>query len=123
MKETYDFCILDLKNNIVTLYDAEKSSTFSASSDEVLLSVKVSIDENNNLIIEGEPLIFNISFERTNINELEHKPCKRYIQKYEPSKFYRFLGAKPYEYVYGWWAYRSEEPRKYILNNYRIKLI
>lgn len=126
MKETYDCCILDLKNNVVTLYenyDVEKSSMFFASNCEVLLSVNISINEHNNLVIEGEPLIFDFALDPININELTCKPCKRYIEKYVPNKFYRFFGAKPYEYVYGWWAYRSEKRNKYILNNYKIKLI
>ena len=45
MKKTYDCCLLDLRHNIVTLYedyDPETSSMFFASADEVLLSVKVS---------------------------------------------------------------------------------
>lgn len=125
MKKTYDCCLLDLRHNIVTLYedyDPETSSMFFASADEVLLSVKVSINEHNNLVIEGEPLIFDFALDRTNINELTYKPCKRYIEKYVPNKFYRFFGAKPYEYVHGWWAYRSGESSKYILNNYKIRL-
>ena len=54
MKKTYDCCLLDLRHNIVTLYedyDPETSSMFFASTDEVLLSVKVSINEHNNLVI------------------------------------------------------------------------
>ena len=108
MKEHYDYCIINLRNNEVTLYDQDKSANVSPLSDEAILEVNVSFDEYNNLIIEGERLIYQCAIDRTNIEELSNKPCKKFIQKYEPTKFYRFFGAKPYEYVYGWWAYREK---------------
>lgn len=123
MKEHYDYCIINLRNNEVTLYDQDKSGNVSPLSDEAILQVNVSFDKHNNLVIEGERLVYEIATSRVDIKELSHTPCKRFIQKYEPSKFFRFFGAKPYEYVYGWWAYREETPIKYVLNNYRIKLL
>lgn len=123
MKEHYDYCIINLKNNEVTLHDQDKFSNISPLSDEVILQVNVSLDEHNNLIIEGRRLTYHCALDRINIEELSHKPCKKFIQKYEPSKFYRFFGAKSYEYVHGWWAYLEEIPIKYILSNYRIKLL
>ena len=123
LKEHYDYCIINLRNNEVILYDQDKSCNVSPLSDEAILQVNVSFDEHNNLVIEGERLVYELAMGRVNIDELSRAPCKKFIQKYELSKFFRFFGAKPYEYVHGWWAYRSETPTKYILNNYRIKII
>ena len=125
MKEHYDFCIIDLKTNEVVLYDSPKAHNFSAMNDEVVLDVKVSFDNNNNLVIEGDPLYFEVAMERLNIDDIseDKKPCKKYIKTYTPGKLARFFGTKPYDYVYGWWGYRGETPIKYVMNNYRIKLI
>jgi hypothetical protein len=123
MKEQYDYCIIDLKRSEVILYDQDKSHNVSPLDNEVLLTCKVSFDEHNNLVLEGEPLIYEISIERTKVDELVHKPCKRFVNHYEPGKIARFFGAKPFDYVHGWWAYYQKEKVKYVMNNYKIKLL
>ena len=123
MKEQYDYCIIDLKRGEVVLYDQDKSHNVSPLDNEVLLTCNVSFDEHNNLVLEGEPLIYELAMERTKVDELTHKPCKRFVNHYEPGKLARLFGAKPYDYVYGWWAYYQKEKMKYVMNNYKIKLL
>ena len=41
---------------------------------------------------------------KTPIEELEH-PSKKCIKHYNGIKW---LGIKPYDYVYGWWYYKSD---------------
>jgi hypothetical protein len=123
MKEKYDYCIINLKRGEVVLYDQDKYYNVSPLFDEAIITCNVSFDEHNNLVIEGEPLIYEISIERTKVDELEHKPCKRFVNHYEPGKIARLFGAKPYDYVKGWWAYVGKTPVKYILSKYIIKLL
>lgn len=123
MKNHYDYCVLDLKHNNVTLFDKTECINIYPLSDTVIVDANILIDEHNNLVIDGERLIYEIATTRTNIRDLDNRPLNRYIQAYEPNKFMKFFGRKPYEYVYGWWAYRAKTRTKYILSNYKIKIV
>lgn len=118
MDKKYNFCIIN-KNNI-TLYNTSYVNV--ALPDEALVDVKCELDEKNNLIIYGTPIVFEYAMDKININELEHSPCKKYIKHYEPNKFYKFFGAKPYDYVQYWWGYIGKDV-KYIFNNFKIKIL
>lgn len=123
MDTHYDYCVINKGDNTITLYNNDKYLDIRPLDVDILLDVNILFDERNNLVIEGNPLIFELSTRRTPVDELEHTPRKKYIKQYNPSKFYRFFGVKPYKYVYGWWAYLSETTVTYILNKYQIKLI
>ena len=119
MDKNYRFCVIT--DDMITLYN-DSYVDVRPVSDTALVEVTCEIDDNKNLIIIGDSLEFEWAQDRVNINELEHKPCSVYIKHYEPSKFYKLLGAKPYDYVQYWWVYRGEEV-KYVLSNYKIKIL
>ena len=73
----------------------------------------------NRLIESKNKIVSEISFEKTPVEELEHMPHESCIQHYNGIKW---LGIKPYDYVHGWWYYKSDEPANYILRNYTIKI-
>lgn len=123
MDTHYDYCVINKRDNTITLYNKDKSLDIRPLDVDILLDVNILFDERNNLVIEGNPLIFELSTCRTPVNELEHTPRKKYIKQYNPGWFAKLFGIKPYKYVYGWWAYLSETTVTYILNKYQIKLI
>ena len=59
MKENYSLCLIN--DNRVTLVNDDTSTSWSVINDKVLLDVKVLIDEHNNLVIEGEPLVYEFA--------------------------------------------------------------
>lgn len=61
----------------------------------------------------GKWIYFNIYVE----NPFEHVPLKNCIKHYDGIKW---LGIKPYDYVYGWWYYKSDDPDNYVMNNYTL---
>jgi hypothetical protein len=119
MNKNYNFCII--KNNEIILYN-DSYFNLDVVQDNALIDVTCEFNDKNNLIISGTPLIFEYAFEKTDISELEHSPCKKYIKHYEPTKFFKLWGCKPYDYVKGWWAYTGTEV-KYIFNQYKIKIM
>ena len=123
MKSHYDYCVLDLKYNNVMLFDKTEHINIYPLSNIAIVNANILIDEHNNLVIDGEQLIYEFTSTRTDIRDLDNRPLNRYIRAYEPNKFMKFFGCKPYEYVYGWWAYRAKTQSKYILSNYKIKIV
>lgn len=123
MDTHYDYCVINKGDNTITLYNNDKYLDIYVLDVNILLDVNISFDERNNLVIEGNPLIFELSTCRTPVDELEHTPRKKYIKQYNPGWFAKLFGIKPYTYVEGWWAYLSETTVTYILNKYQIKLI
>lgn len=123
MDTHYDYCVINKEDNTITLYNKDKYFDIHPLYVNILLDVNISFDERNNLVIEGNPLIFELVFHKTPVDELEHKPCNKYIKQYNPGWFARLFGIKPYKYVEGWWAYLSETTVTYIFNKYQIELI
>ena len=81
---------------------------------------KVAKQANGSCLVEIEDsIVSEISFEKTPVKELEHIPLESCIQHYNGIKW---LGIKPYDYVHGWWCYKSDEHANYILRNYTIKI-
>lgn len=123
MDTHYDYCVINRRDNTITLYNKDKFLDIYLLDSNVLLDVNISFNERNDLVIEGTPLIYELATCRTPVDELVHKPCKKYIKQYNPGWFARIFGVKPYTYVEGWWAYLCETTITYILNKYQIKLI
>ena len=116
----FDWCIIE-RNNTVVCYDADKSHNVDWLSDkDVMINAEIWIDGLGLLHIESpNRIIPEISFSKTPVSELKHTPSDRCIQHYKGIKW---LGIKPYDYVYGWWYYKSDIPANYILSNYTLKI-
>ena len=116
----FDWCIIEGDNTVVC-YNRDKSYVIHWLRDKAaLFNVEIWIDERSLLHIESKnKIVSEISFEKTPVEELEHIPHESCIQHYNGIKW---LGIKPYDYVHGWWYYKSDEPANYILRNYTIKI-
>ena len=123
MEKHYKYAIVSRTSNNIILTNEEDKFTCNHLTNDKLINVDVKIDSNNNLIIKGKELIFDITTELTPLEDLAHMPLKKYIKHYEPGKFARFFGGTPYDYVYGWYCYEDENNVTYILSDYRIKII
>lgn len=116
----FDWCIIE-GNNTVVCYNADKSHNIHWLKDEaVLINVEIWIDELGLLHIESKnKIVPEFSYHKTPIEELEHVPSKKCIKHYNGIKW---LGIKPYDYVYGWWYYKSDIHANYILSRYTLKI-
>jgi hypothetical protein len=116
----FDWCIIE-GNNTVVCYNADKSHNIHWLTDKAaLINVEIWIDELGLLHIESEnKIVPEFSYDKTPIEELEHMPSKKCIKHYNGIKW---LGIKPYDYVYGWWYYKSDIHANYILSSYTLKI-
>ena len=104
-------------------YDAVKPADGAATGDDEIAPDATTItvtDDNRAGGEEGERApVFLVEDVLAPVEELEHIPHESCIQHYNGIKW---LGIKPYDYVHGWWYYKSDEPANYILRNYTIKI-
>lgn len=116
----FDWCIIE-RDNTVVCYDADKSHGVDWLRDkDVMINAEIWVDEFGLLHIESpNRIISEISFSKTPVSELKHTPSDRCIHHYKGIKW---LGIKPYDYVYGWWYYKSDIPANYILSSYTLKI-
>lgn len=117
----FDWCIIRADNTVECYMSDDESHCADWLRDrDHLVNVEIWIDEIGLLHIESpNRIIAEISFSKTPVSELEHTPSKRCVHYYEGIKW---LGIKPYHYVYGWWYYKSDIPANYILSNYTLKI-
>lgn len=116
----FDWCIIK-SNNIVICYNADQSTNIDWLHDkDAMINAEIWIDEIGLLHVESpNRIIPEISLEKTPVEQLEHTPSNRCIKHYKGIKW---LGIKPYDYVYGWWYYMSDKPANYILSNYTLEI-
>lgn len=116
----FDRCIIEGDNTVVC-YNRDKTHDIHWLTDKAaLFNVEIWIDERGLLHIESKnKIVPEISSRKTPVEELKHIPLESCIQHYNGIKW---LGIKPYDYVYGWWYYKSDDPANYILSNYTIKI-
>lgn len=116
----FDWCIIE-RDNTVVCYNADKTHNVHWLTDKaVLINAEIWIDELGLLHIESKnKVVPEFAYDKTPIEELEHMPSKKCIKHYNGIKW---LGIKPYDYVYGWWYYKSDIHANYILSNYTLKI-
>ena len=114
----FDWCIIK-EDNTVVCYNSDKTYEMRWLTDKAaLFNVEIYIDELGLLHIEHKnKIVPECSMHKTPVEKLEHVPLKHCIKHYNGIKW---LGIKPYDYVYGWWYYKSDDPDNYILNNYTL---
>lgn len=116
----FDWCVIESDNTVIC-YTANQSHNVDwLHNRDVMINTEIWIDELGLLHIESpNRIIPEISMSKTPVSELEHTPSDRCIKHYKGIKW---LGIKPYDYVYGWWYYKSDIPANYILSNYTLKI-
>ena len=116
----FDWCIIK-EDNTVVCYNSDKTYEMRWLTDKAaLFNVEIYIDELGLLHIEAKnKIVPECSIHKTPVTKLEHVPLKHCIKHYNGIKW---LGIKPYDYVYGWWYYKSDDPANYILSNYTLKI-
>lgn len=116
----FDWCVIE-RDNTVVCYDADKSHSVDwLRGTDVMINAEIWIDELGLLHIESpNRIISEFSFNKTPVSELKHTPSDRCIHHYKGIKW---LGIKPYDYVYGWWHYKSDIPANYILSSYTLNI-
>ena len=58
--------------------------------------------------------------DKISINSLKYKVRERDIRHYDG---FKLIGIKPYDYVYGWWAYEAKNYVSYAFRNFSLKII
>lgn len=116
----FDWCIIK-SNNIVICYNADQCDNIDWLRDkDAMINAEIWIDEIGLLHIESpNRIIPEISLEKTPVDQLEHTPSNKCIKHYKGIKW---LGIKPYDYVYGWWYYMSDKQANYILSDYTLEI-
>ena len=116
----FDWCIIK-SNNIVICYNADQCTNIDWLHDkDAMINAEIWIDEIGLLHIESpNRIIPEISLEKTPVEQLEHTPSNKCIKHYKGIKW---LGIKPYDYVYGWWYYMSDKQANYILSDYILEI-
>lgn len=114
----FDWCIIEGDNTVVC-YNSDKTHDIHWLKDKAaLFNVEIYIDELGLLHIEPKnKIIPEFSHRKTPVEKLYHEPLKNCIKHYDGIKW---LGIKPYDYVYGWWYYKSDDPDNYIMSNYTL---
>ena len=114
----FDWCIIK-EDNTVVCYNSDKTYEMRWLTDKAaLFNVEIYIDELGLLHIEPKnKIVPECSLHKTPVEKLEHVPLKNCIKHYDGIKW---LGIKPYDYVHGWWYYKSDDPDNYVLNNYTL---
>ena len=86
-------------------------------------SNKVYVSDNGVLTIEGYKNEYSISFKKTNINDLDKPVETKYIKHYPGFKLFGIQFTKPYDYVYGWFAYEQKHFKTIIMNKFVFEII
>ena len=116
----FDWCIIK-SNNTVICYNADQSTNIDWLRDkDAMINAEIWIDKIGLLHVESpNRIIPEISLEKTPVDQLEHTPSNKCIKHYKGIKW---LGIKPYDYVYGWWYYMSDKQANYILSDYTLEI-
>lgn len=103
-------------NNNVYLFN-ESVIDYSCSRDYALVNVEVLIDKAGLLHIKGDQLIWRLTIDKINVDDIEEPVSDKSIKH---SKGNKFFGIKPRSYVEGWYRLKNPKPAKYILSNFKI---
>ena len=88
-----------------------------------MVDTNVNIGDNGVLTIEGYEKEYSLAFDKININNL-NKPVEReYIKHYPGFKLFGIQFVKPYDYVYGWFAYEQKHFKTIIMNKFVFEII
>ena len=66
---------------------------------------------------------YSISFEKTNINDLDKPVESNYVKHDKGFKLFGIQFTKPYDYVYGWFAYEQKHFKTIIMNKFVLEII
>lgn len=121
MKKHFKFCVIDSKNNEV--YASDNYIDFKPAFESLLIDVDININDNGVMTIEGHEKEYSISFEKTNINDLDNPVESKYIKHYRGFKLFGIQLRKPYDYVQGWFAYEQKHPKTIIMNKFMFEII
>lgn len=119
LKQNYDYCIIKGINTVI-LYNDNVSVTGDSINDKFLVHVQIQKMPDGELRLQGEELNWRCATSKTPINELDEKPMDKYINH---SNGCKWLGIKPYDYVFGWYITTKRKKVTYFLNNANIKVI
>ena len=121
MKKHFKFCVVNSRNNEV--YVSDSYIDFQPVYESFLVDVDININDNGVLTIEGFEKEYSISFEKTNINDLDKPAESKYIKHYPGFKLFGIQFTKPYDYVQGWFAYEQKQPKTIIMNKFMFEII
>ena len=116
----FDWCIIKSDDTVIC-YNKDQYVNMNWLRDkEAMMDVEIWIDDIGLLHIESpSKILAELATSKIAIDELEHTPLDRCIKHYKGIKW---LGIKAYDYVYGWWYYKSDVPANYILSKYILEL-
>jgi hypothetical protein len=116
INKVYDFAWCVIADNNVYLFN-NSFVKYSTEKDTALVNVQVVIDELGLLHIKGDQLIWKFTSEKIKIEDLNETVSELGIRH---SNGIKWLGIKPYSYVYGWYRLENPEPAQFLLNTYKI---
>ena len=122
MKTHFKFCVVNNSSNKVYVSD-NFINNFHPAFELFLVDTDVNIGDNGVLTIEGYEKEYSISFEKTNINGLDKPVESNYVKHDKGFKLFGIQFAKPYDYVYGWFAYEQKHFKTIIMNKFVLEII
>ena len=121
MKTHFKFCVVNNSTNKV--YVSDNFINFHPAFELLLVDTDVNIGDNGVLTIEGYEKEYSISFEKTNINDLDKPVESNYVKHDKGFKLFGIQFTKPYDYVYGWFAYEQKHFKTIIMNKFVFEII
>lgn len=118
INKVYDFAWCIITDNNVRLFN-KSLVQYSVENDIALVNVQVVIDELGLLHIKGDQLIWKYTPEKINIENLNETVSELGVHH---SNGIKWLGIKPYSYVYGWYRLENPYPAQFLLNTYKIRI-
>lgn len=118
INKVYDFAWCIITDNNVRLFN-KTLVQYSVENDIALVNVQVVIDELGLLHIKGDQLIWKYTPEKINIENLNETVSELGVHHSDGIKW---LGIKPYSYVYGWYRLENPYPAQFLLNTYKIRI-
>lgn len=118
INKVYDFAWCIITDNNVRLFN-KSLVQYSVENDIALVNVQVVIDELGLLHIKGDQLIWKYTPEKINIENLNETVSELGVHHSDGIKW---LGIKPYSYVYGWYRLETPYPAQFLLNTYKIRI-
>lgn len=126
MNKHYDFCIIDMQNKLMTLYNSNKIMNVDMSSDNIITLGNVDIEFNDGFYLSGNPIKKDYAYEETPVKDISYPVLDIYTHKSYVNPWpFRKKNEVPIDVVKGDYVYIENDTneRLYIPFDFIIRII
>lgn len=120
MDGQYKYAYIKEKNGIFRVVFYNDINNVKIDKHEMLVHNVYFYTDGEMLYLEGLEDEVHWTEDRIDINNLKYKVREKDIKHYDG---FKLIGLKPFDYVYGWYAYEAKNNVNYTFKNYAIKII